>query len=54
MAVTDSEFVIAILNGIGNILDAIGNALETTAGSVTVFSLLAVTGVGILMNKIAQ
>ena len=54
MAITDSEFIIAVLDGIGNILDAIGNALETTAGSVAIFSLLAVIGVGILMNKIAQ
>lgn len=54
MAITDSEIIIAVLDGVGNILDAIGNTLETTAGSVTVFSLIAAIGVGVLINKIAQ
>ena len=54
MTLTDSEFIIGIFNGIGNLLDAIGSALETTAGSIAIYGSIAAIGVGILLNKIAQ
>ena len=54
MNFTDSDVIIGVLDRTGNLLDAIGNAMETAAGSVMVYSLIASIGAGILINKIAQ
>lgn len=53
-AITDSELIINALTAVAEILDGIGEALETTAGMVGFITLIAVIGMTIVAQKIAE
>lgn len=54
MAITDSEVIIAVLEGISNTLEFIGGILSTDGGMITFLTLAITLGIAILTNKIAQ
>ena len=54
MTITNSEFIIGILDSVGNLLDFIGSILDSTAGGVIFITAIATTGALILTQKIAE
>ena len=53
-SLTNSEFIINIFGGLGNILDVVGEALDSISGQVVVYTTLANLGLTMLGTKIQE
>jgi len=53
-AVTDSDVIIGIIDAVANVLDNLGEFLDSTAGMITTLTLISVIGITILGNKMRE